>query len=1570
MRLKLFFLLFFWLPLFSQNYTFIHYSTENGLAQSWVNTIFQSSDGYIWIGTFDGLSRFNGQSFTNYSVFDGLANNSIVSMLEYDSLIFISHPNNLISHYNQKNQKFSFFIEFPKKGSILFGKIFEDSQHRIWLSFSRDTLFYYKNGHIQSISISKWFPELNFKILLINDIAQDSVGNLYFATNQGILVSSFNLEQWKQISVSSGLRYNSIKKLYTDSYGRIWILYNGNGIDLLLFHKSKLKIIPVQFEGLPDFEGTACFEDSNHNIWLGTLNLGLLQFSNSKQIPRFIHSYLLLNDQNGFTSASVSCILEDDEGNLWFGTSGRGAYKFPGTYFMQYTRKYGLWSDIIYSVTEDHRNRLWVSDDKGLTVFSLKGPGILGKTIFKISNKEGHFGNHISKIYEDHLGQIWLCTVGEGIYIYDGKSFNRKHLSSQKLGALTVYGIIEYNNSILVPTLGNGLIQVDPVSLHIKKIKTIQSNYLFSIFKDSKNRIWLGTFNDGYFVIQGKNIQHIQNIDNVKNPMITCFAEDTFHNIWIGTGSHGVYKYDGHVFYNFNQNNGLTNNFIFLIHSLGNYIYLGTANGLDRIDVRTNEIYHYDSHDGYSGSELNLNGICIDKHQNIWLGSIHGLIYYRNSLKHEENRSPIKHLLIEKVIAFPQGKRVIAGENLPYGKIDLHFYFNGLYYSKPSLVKYSYLLEGYQDKWSPLFTNNDLVFSGLPPGKYNLRIRASIDEGKHFTKEITFPFSIKAPFWSRMEFYLILFIVILGIVILFIYWKSIHDKKEKILLQNEIQKHVFRIQEEKKKLTEILASLKESEEKFKALTEATNAGIFIYKGTKFVYANPAVEKITGYSIQEFLRLNFWEIVHPDHREMVKERGLARIRGEYVPPSYEFKIIRKDGTVRWIEFSASHIMYEGKPAGLGTAIDITEKVEAMEKMKAAMHSYRDLFENSPDLIYVLDLDGKFIDVNSTVIQAYGYPKEKFIGRTPDFLADKTKTNMDEIIQYIERAKNGEPQRFEFWARRKDGTTFPKEVIVRREKYFGKDVLIAVARDITERVIFEQKLEEEKEWFSSTINAISDAVFTLDVHKNVFLINRVAEQMINLPFEKALGKNIDQIVHLERINPNSNANSVSFSSIVGLGNPILQNEEFRLKNNTGSEYIVMLALSKIFTDNKISGYVLVIRDITEKKRFEKELNKAEKLEALAQLASGIAHDFNNIISIISGNLELFELKVKDQSVQKYLTRSRQAIDRAKALTNQLQTFSKGGAPIRKSFNIKEVIQEMAKFILSGSSIKVHYDFASNLFPTFIDVDQISRVFQNLFINAKEAMENKGNIYIEAKNFVVVDNTTLPLPKGRYVQIHVKDDGPGIPQEITSKIFDPFFTTKTKGNGLGLSTSYSIVRRHGGMLMLDSSYENGACFIIYLPAAATEPEKRKVPESVSGKSERLDRNNESYRKKILVMDDEQEILSFVKDALETAGYSVFTSSNGEEAIQLYKEHLQNGNPMDLVILDLTIPGGMGGKETIQHLKNMNPEIKAIVFSGYTNDDTMSNFKTYGFSAYLRKPFQLQDLLQKIEKLLSDNH
>jgi len=516
---------------------------------------------------------------------------------------------------------------------------------------------------------------------------------------------------------------------------------------------------------------------------------------------------------------------------------------------------------------------------------------------------------------------------------------------------------------------------------------------------------------------------------------------------------------------------------------------------------------------------------------------------------------------------------------------------------------------------------------------------------------------------------------------------------------------------------------------------------------------------------------------------------------------------------------------------------------------------------------------------------------------------------------------------------------------------------------ERKEAERALAAETMRLDVTLRSIGDGVIATDAEGRILLLNAVAERLTGWTQEEAKGQPLSRVFHIvDEATRRPCVNPVEQALLTG--NVVDQADHRLLIAKDGAERLLADSGAPIRAhDGTILGVVLVFRDVTEKLKVERESLVAGKLESVGILAGGIAHDFNNILTAILGNLSLAKRGVDpEDKLFRRLSEAESATLRATGLTQQLLTFSKGGEPVKKSSAIGALLPEWAGFALRGGKVHCDYALPADLWAVEIDEGQISQVVHNLVLNAQQAMPEGGVVTISGENLLLSGPSgrpRLPLKEGRYVKIAIRDQGVGIAPEHLAKIFDPYFTTKKTGSGLGLATSFTIVKNHEGHMTVESQLGVGTTFAVYLPAAsvaAPTPEER-AQQVMRGWG------------RVLVMDDEAVIRAVSTDMLAQCGYEATEASEGAQALQLYRQARDEGRPFDAIIVDLTIPGGMGGLEAIERLLVVDPQAKAIVSSGYATDPVMANFLQYGFRGVITKPYELVEFSRVLYRVVMES-
>ncbi len=519
-------------------------------------------------------------------------------------------------------------------------------------------------------------------------------------------------------------------------------------------------------------------------------------------------------------------------------------------------------------------------------------------------------------------------------------------------------------------------------------------------------------------------------------------------------------------------------------------------------------------------------------------------------------------------------------------------------------------------------------------------------------------------------------------------------------------------------------------------------------------------------------------------------------------------------------------------------------------------------------------------------------------------------------------------------------------------------VVVLVDLTDLKRAEAELAAEKERLAVTLRAMAEGVVTTDIDGRVQFLNPAAAALTQWDAEAAVGRPVDEVCPL-RAAEGEEPVAVPVDRVLR-GDTVAELPAHTVvAGRTGARRLVEGCCAPIHAaDSAVVGTVLVFRDVTERERLEQELVRASKLESVGLLAGGIAHDFNNILTAVMGNLALGLLDVEAESdLGRALRDAERAALRARDLTQQLLTFARGGEPIRTAVRLPEIVAEMTRFALHGAKVKAEFDLAPDLWPADVDKAQISRVVQNLVINAVQAMHGGGVVRLVARNVRVAALELPPLAPGAYVHIAVADTGVGIKPEHLDRVFEPYFTTKQTGSGLGLATVYSIVRKHKGHIRVESALGSGTTFHVYLPAAehAVPAAEAAVP-AVAG----------AVRGRVLFMDDEAPIRQLATTLLRRLGCEVEVTADGQAAVDRFLTEREAGRPFDVVVMDLTVPGGRGGLEALERMRALDPRVTAIVSSGYSSDPVLANYRDYGFRGRVAKPYALAEFGRVLREVL----
>ncbi|MCW3490531.1 PAS domain-containing hybrid sensor histidine kinase/response regulator [Dethiobacter alkaliphilus] len=717
---------------------------------------------------------------------------------------------------------------------------------------------------------------------------------------------------------------------------------------------------------------------------------------------------------------------------------------------------------------------------------------------------------------------------------------------------------------------------------------------------------------------------------------------------------------------------------------------------------------------------------------------------------------------------------------------------------------------------------------------------------------------------------------------------------------------------------------------------------------RIVLFNQACEKLTGYTFAEVIGRDVVSLfILPGERDGVQKMADKLLSGGVkFPVTHQNFWLTKDGAKRLVSWSNTVLTDdEGNVQFIvSSGTDITEQEQDRQALEHSERLFYNLFERANDAIFLSEVmpDGSlsnYIEVNNLACEKLGYTREEFKKLSPaTFPIVERKQQTKEIEKCIDSGCTI----WDVTMLAKDGREVPFELNAHIFQANDRAFCLAICRDITERKKAEAVLKESEERYRNLVELSPDAIF---VHQGGrFIYANTASARLFRAKDPAwlIGKPIEELVPPDR-------KETFFKNMASLkgGEKEQCIAQGKVVCYDGTVLDVDIACSML-TYHGEPAIQVIVRDISHRKKSEYEMLKASKLQSLGTLAGSIAHEYNNLLTVILGNLSIARMYADhDSKATEILQEVEDAAIQARELTQRLRTFARGGSPVKKALNLRNLLFKTGLDLLDDGHINYNLKIPGDLLPLEADEAQLCQAMNDIMLNAVQAMPQGGAVDIVAENITSEGAAHLALEDGLYVKISITDEGPGIAEEELTTIFDPFYTTKPESDGLGLSTAYSIINKHGGHLTVESVQGEGATFIIYLPAMHS----MELPHSEEEKEY-------SGTGKILVMEDEPAIRKTVEEMLSLLGYDAVTAADGTEALKLYQEAKEHGEPFERVILDLMVAEGMGGKETIEKLQELDPHVKSYVSSGYSNDPVISHYREYGFCGCIPKPYTIEQL------------
>lgn len=705
--------------------------------------------------------------------------------------------------------------------------------------------------------------------------------------------------------------------------------------------------------------------------------------------------------------------------------------------------------------------------------------------------------------------------------------------------------------------------------------------------------------------------------------------------------------------------------------------------------------------------------------------------------------------------------------------------------------------------------------------------------------------------------------------------------------------------------------------------------------------------------EAFLGKHYREVLPPEISDQLAT-AIDTLTGAASTTTFDYKLTL-DGKETWWGASVSRRLdHAGRPWGTVAIVrDITDRKKTEQELRESHENYLGLFNTVTEAIYVHGPDGVFLDVNEGAVNMYGYSRQELIGRTPAFVASPQRNDLGQIMRMVaEVFETGQPVSFEFWALRKNGEEFLKACVMHRGKYFGRDVLITTARDISATKATDERIREQ----AALLDVTQDAILVLNLKREITYFNRGAERLYGVRRAEALGCPYESIVYAEIPS--------GFDAEWRL---LVDGAEFskeRRQVARGRGEITVQERAALVRDDQgfPKSALIVVTDITEAKRLENQFLRAQRLENLGSLASGIAHDLNNVLTpilISSGMLADAKLPAEEAELVQLLNENAR---RGADIVRQLLLYGRGSDSPRASMSLKRVLKDVEQIMRETfpKSISVDVQVPVDMGEIEGDRTQIHQVLLNLCVNARDAMADGGELRVWAENVMVDQDVASQHPgakAGPHIAIHVKDNGIGIDPGHIEKIFDPFFTTKPfgQGTGLGLASVLGIVRSHGGIISVASKPGQGAIFSVFLPALEPLPVAagEHGREGLQGKGEL-----------VLLIDDEEGVRNATTNVLKRFGYAVATANDGASAIKVFEAA---AHEIRLVVTDIMMPV-MDGRQAIRGIRRINPAVPVIAISGISSHKRELEEEFGPRLRFVAKPFGFDTLLAQAGELLRE--
>ncbi len=923
---------------YAQHFNIRKYNVEDGLAQAYALTLEEDRNGIIWIGTVAGLSRFDGKKFENYNTKDGLADNFITSSLkDYDGNLWFGHVNGGLTYYDVSADSFVDYTYIDSLPQTLIRDIFEDVHGYIWLATNTDGCYRF-DGH-SFVHYDLGSDSLN----MVHGITEDAYDNLWFATDGGVAILKNEPGEprdlyFRYLGVKDGLQQNSLRSILSSRKGDIWI--GGRGPSVLqltgdpfkkddffnLLHLNhRLGIQLGRNRRLADAVVRTIFEDRSGKIWLGTLN-GVIRYTYPER-NIYAGNAMKMDLENGLSHNTIWSILEDREGSIWFGTQGGGVSQLINQTFETFNKKHGLSHDEVWSIRKVNSGEIWLGTSEGLNALSYReaGSSNFDVQIFATIHGLNHNYIHVLKDYDQSL---WIGTWGRGLNRMDLRTNGIRNVFETPTHIRT---IVPGHGSEIYFGARLGVYKYNYSSNRTSQLLTdIEPFPVFSLLKDLKGHIWIGTGGQGVLKLVHERSVEFEGKAKLAGLTIYCISEDQDGGIWFGTKDEGVFHLENEKLRQYTHANGLSSDNIYLLHGdRNNRIWIGSSTGLDRLDPETGEIRHYGKSEGFLGVEANLNAVYEDKDGHIWFGTVNGVTKYYPEHDVVNTIEPITriHNLRIALRDAPFPKKPVFS----YEHNHLTFDFIAISLKAPQNVRYSYMLEGIENEWSPVTEQTFATYPNLPPGTYNFKVKACNNDGVWNKEPAIYKFTVSPPYWKSTWFFLLCLTIIVGIIYIIMKLRLRSIELEKKNLARKVEERTREI----RKNTEMLAKTNEELKKLSIVASKTDNAVMIFDSNGLIeWVNDGFKTMSGYDSLEAFKSDYGSSIYeissnPEIREAVAESIKERKSITYESSHYNTK-----GDLLWASSTVTPVLTGNGKLDKIVAIysDITDLKRAEQEIK--------------------------------------------------------------------------------------------------------------------------------------------------------------------------------------------------------------------------------------------------------------------------------------------------------------------------------------------------------------------------------------------------------------------------------------------------------------------------------------------------------------------------------------------------------------------------------------------------------------------------------------------------------------